>query len=61
MDWKKWTKSLLKTLLLFGIVLFLCWVFACVIAKEKLDLIGVAFTYMLVDTTIRYYEKEESK
>ena len=59
MDWKKWTESLLKTLLLFGIVLFLGWVFECVIAKGELDLIVIAFAYMLSDTTIRYYEKEE--
>jgi len=59
MDWKKWTESLLKTLLLFGIVLFSCWTFECVIAKGELDLIVIAFAYMLSDTTIRYYEKEK--
>ena len=59
MDWRKWTKSLLKTLLLFGIVLFLGWIFECVIAKGELDLIVIAFAYMLSDTTIRYYEKEK--
>lgn len=59
MDWKKWIESLLKPLLLFGIVLFLGWVFECVIAKGELDLIIIAFAYMLSDTTIRYYEKEE--
>ena len=61
MDWIKWTKSLLKALLLFGIVLFLCWIFQCVLAKGELDLTTVALSYMLSDTTIRYYEKEETK
>ena len=59
MDWIKWTKSLLKALLLFGIVLFINWIFICVVAKEELNLIAVAFTYMLSDTAIRYYEKED--
>lgn len=59
MDWNKWTKSVLKTLLLFGIVLFLCWFYECVIAKETLDFVNVALSYMLTDTAIRYYEKEE--
>lgn len=55
----KWTKSLLITLLLFSIVFFLYWVFNCIIAKEELDLVEVVLIYSLVDTTIRYYEKEE--
>lgn len=59
MDWKKWTKSVLKTLLLFSIILFLCWLFECVMAKGKIDFLSVALSYMLSDTTIRYYEKEE--
>ena len=61
MDWIKWTKSLLKALLLFGIVLFSCWFFQCVLAKGELDLTDVAISYMLSDTVIRYYEKEETK
>ena len=61
MNWIKWTKSLLKALLLFGIILFLCWIFECVIAKGELHLINVALSYMLSDTAIRYYEKEEDK
>ncbi len=59
MDWMKWTKSLLTTLLLFSIVFFLYWVFKCIIAKEELDLVEVVLIYALADTTIRYYEKEE--
>ena len=59
MDWIKWTKSLLKALLLFGVVLFSCWIFECVVAKGELDFAVVALAYMLTDTTIRYYEKEE--
>ena len=59
MDWIKWTKSFLKALLLFGIVLFSCWIFECVVAKGELDFAVVALTYMLTDTTIRYYEKDE--
>ena len=59
MNWMKWTESLLKALLLFGIILFLCWIFECVIAKGELDLIYVVLSYLLSDTTIRYYEKED--
>ena len=59
MDWMKWTKSVLKALLLFGIVLFLCWIFDCVAAKGELNLIAVSITYMISDTAIRYYEKEK--
>lgn len=59
MDWIKWTKSLLKALLLFGVVLFSCWIFECVVAKGELDFAVVAFAYMLTDTTIRYYKEEE--
>ena len=59
MNWIKWTKSLLKTILLFGVVVFLCWIFECVIAKGELNFVGIALTYMLTDTTIRYYEKEK--
>lgn len=59
MNWIKWTKSVLKALLLFGVVLFLCWIFECVIAKRELDFVAVVLTYMLTDTTIRYYGKKE--
>jgi len=59
MDWIKWTKSSLKAILLFGIVLFLCWIFECIIAGGELDLVAVTITYMISDTVIRYYEKEE--
>ena len=59
MNWKKLIKSVLKALTLFGIVIILCWIVECVIAKGELDFIEVAITYMLADTTIRYYEKEE--
>lgn len=59
MDWIKWTKSLLKALLLLGVVLFSCYILECVVAKGELDFATVALTYMLTDTTIRYYEKEE--
>ena len=58
MDWEKWTEALLKTLLLFGIVLLWSWFFECVILKEKLNLIVVALNYMLTDTTFRYYENK---
>jgi hypothetical protein len=59
MNWKKWIESVLKALLLFGIVLFLCWIFECVIAKGELDIVDVVLSYILTDTSIRYYEKEE--
>lgn len=61
MKWIKWTKSLLKALLLFGIVLFSCWISQCVLVKGELDITAVAISYMLLDTAIRYYEKEETK
>ena len=59
MNWKKCIKSALKALLLFGIVLFLCWVNCLVTGKDKLDVLSVAISYMLTDTAIRYYEKED--
>ncbi len=61
MDLIKWIKSFLKALLLFGIVLFVCWIYECVLAEGKLNFTSVALSYMLSDTIIRYYEKEGTK
>ena len=60
MDWIKWIKSALRALLLFGIVLLVCWIWS-VVTNGELDLITVVIAYMLSETSIRYYEKEESK
>lgn len=59
MDWIKWTKAVAKALLLFGIIILLCWFFQCVLAKDELDWLGVVISYMLAETTIRYYENEK--